>query len=73
MLDFLDKVGVKAIDQLHLQQIVCHICDSDAAIYFTGTAEQCLQYLQEQDEMFAQLPQVMILTEEKYMTMSGCG
>lgn len=48
---------------------LCYICDSDAAIYFTCTYEQCLQYLQEQAEIFSFLPRVMILTEEKYVEM----
>lgn len=51
---------------------LCYICDSDAAIYFTGTSEQCLQYLQEHAEMFTVLPPVMILTEEKYIAMFFC-
>lgn len=54
------------------EQNLCYICDSDAAIYFTGTSEQCSQYLQEQAEMFTFLPQVMILTEEKYIAMFCC-
>ena len=53
-------------------QNLCYICDSDAAIYFTGTFEQCSQYLQEQAEMFTFLPQTMILTEEKYAAMFCC-
>lgn len=50
-------------------QNLCYICDSDAAIYFTGTLEQCSQYLHEQAEIFSFLPRVMILTEEKYVGM----
>lgn len=53
-------------------QNLCYICDSDAAIYFTGTSEQCSQYLQEQAEMFTFLPQVMILSEKKYVAMFCC-
>lgn len=51
---------------------LCYICDRDAAIYFKGTSEQCLQYLQEQAEMFNFLPEVVIMTKEKYVAMFCC-